>query len=80
MCVCVCISLPPQVRKMETQFDNAHSTTMVTFEDVRVPAVNLIGEVRVCFCVCVCGSMCVLLCVLLCVCVYCVCLCVSCVA
>ena len=35
-----------KVRKMETQFDNAHSTTMVTLEDVRVPVQNLIGEVR----------------------------------
>lgn len=26
------------VRKMETQFDNSHSTTMVTMEDVKVPA------------------------------------------
>jgi alkylation response protein AidB-like acyl-CoA dehydrogenase len=31
------------VRKMKTQFDTTHSTTFVTFEDVRVPAKNLIG-------------------------------------
>jgi hypothetical protein len=29
---------------METQFDNAHNTTMVTLEDVKVPIKNLIGE------------------------------------
>ena len=33
-----------QVRKMETQFDSAHSTTFVTFDNVRVPASNLIGD------------------------------------
>lgn len=33
-----------QVRKMDTQFDSAHSTTMVTLEDVRVPARFLIGK------------------------------------
>ncbi len=32
------------VRKMETQFDNAHSTTFITFEDVEVPVNHLIGE------------------------------------
>jgi len=32
------------VRKMETQFDTSHSTTMVTLEDVKVPVENLIGE------------------------------------
>jgi alkylation response protein AidB-like acyl-CoA dehydrogenase len=31
------------VRKMKTQFDTTHGTTFVTFEDVRVPAKNLIG-------------------------------------
>lgn len=31
------------VRKMKTQFDTTHSTTFVTFEDVRVPATHLIG-------------------------------------
>eukprot|EP00996_Jenningsia_fusiforme_P001715 NODE_2580_length_1163_cov_12.624776_g2359_i0.p1 GENE.NODE_2580_length_1163_cov_12.624776_g2359_i0~~NODE_2580_length_1163_cov_12.624776_g2359_i0.p1 ORF type:complete len:290 (-),score=60.35 NODE_2580_length_1163_cov_12.624776_g2359_i0:294-1034(-) len=31
------------IRKMETQFDNAHSTTFITLEDVRVPVKNLIG-------------------------------------
>ena len=25
------------IRKMETQFDNSHSTTFITFEDVIVP-------------------------------------------
>eukprot|EP00755_Sulcionema_specki_P023374 Sspe_Gene.14271::Locus_4930_Transcript_1_1_Confidence_1.000_Length_1478::g.14271::m.14271 len=33
-----------QVRKMETQFDNAHSTTMVTLNNVKVPATHLIGR------------------------------------
>eukprot|EP01065_Artemidia_motanka_P050173 TRINITY_DN8524_c0_g1_i1.p1 TRINITY_DN8524_c0_g1~~TRINITY_DN8524_c0_g1_i1.p1 ORF type:complete len:437 (+),score=143.42 TRINITY_DN8524_c0_g1_i1:57-1313(+) len=32
------------IRKMETQFDNAHSTTFVTFDKVRVPVSNLIGK------------------------------------
>ncbi|KAJ9454640.1 putative medium-chain specific acyl-CoA dehydrogenase [Diplonema papillatum] len=32
------------VRKMPTQFDSAHSTTFVTFTNVRVPADCLIGE------------------------------------
>eukprot|EP01062_Namystynia_karyoxenos_P030536 TRINITY_DN227_c0_g4_i1.p2 TRINITY_DN227_c0_g4~~TRINITY_DN227_c0_g4_i1.p2 ORF type:complete len:445 (+),score=196.44 TRINITY_DN227_c0_g4_i1:80-1336(+) len=32
------------VRKMETQFDNAHSTTFLTFDKVRVPVANLIGK------------------------------------
>jgi len=32
------------IRKMETQFDNAHSTTFINLEDVRVPVSNLIGE------------------------------------
>ena len=31
------------MRKMETQFDNAHNTTFVTLEDVKVPEENLIG-------------------------------------
>lgn len=29
---------------METQFDSSHSTTFVTFDAVRVPVSNLIGE------------------------------------
>jgi alkylation response protein AidB-like acyl-CoA dehydrogenase len=33
-----------KVRKMETQFDSAHSTTFVTMENVKVPVRNLIGE------------------------------------
>ena len=33
-----------KVRRMETQFDSSHSTTMVTLEDVRVPKRFLIGE------------------------------------
>jgi len=33
-----------KVRKMETQFDTSHSTTFITFEDVKVPVSNLIGE------------------------------------
>ncbi len=32
------------VRRMETQFDSSHSTTMVTLEDVRVPEEYLIGQ------------------------------------
>eukprot|EP01062_Namystynia_karyoxenos_P073607 TRINITY_DN70409_c0_g1_i1.p1 TRINITY_DN70409_c0_g1~~TRINITY_DN70409_c0_g1_i1.p1 ORF type:complete len:420 (+),score=135.14 TRINITY_DN70409_c0_g1_i1:75-1334(+) len=32
------------VRKMKTQFDTTHSTTFVTFSNVRVPAANLIGR------------------------------------
>ena len=32
------------VRKMETQFDSSHSTTFIIFEDVKVPAKNLIGD------------------------------------
>ena len=32
------------VRKMETQFDNAHSTTFVTLDKVRVPCSMLIGK------------------------------------
>jgi len=32
------------IRKMETQFDNSHSTTFIVFEDVKVPVKNLIGE------------------------------------
>lgn len=32
------------VRKMQTQFDSCHSTTFIIFEDVKVPAKNLIGE------------------------------------
>jgi alkylation response protein AidB-like acyl-CoA dehydrogenase len=33
-----------KVRRMDTQFDSSHSTTMVTLEDVRVPKRFLIGE------------------------------------
>ncbi len=32
------------VRRMETQFDSSHSTTMVTMEDVVVPEDHLIGQ------------------------------------
>lgn len=32
------------VRKMETQFDTCHGTTFLTFDNVVVPAVNMIGE------------------------------------
>eukprot|EP01059_Diplonema_ambulator_P030004 TRINITY_DN500_c0_g1_i3.p1 TRINITY_DN500_c0_g1~~TRINITY_DN500_c0_g1_i3.p1 ORF type:complete len:248 (+),score=73.41 TRINITY_DN500_c0_g1_i3:65-745(+) len=32
------------VRKMETQFDNSHSTTFITFDKVKVPADMLIGR------------------------------------
>lgn len=32
-----------KVRKMETQFDSAHSTTFITLDDVKVPVGNLIG-------------------------------------
>jgi len=32
-----------KLRKMETQFDSASSTTFITFEDVRVPVTYLIG-------------------------------------
>ena len=32
------------VRKMETQFDNSHSTTFVTFDNVKVPKDMLIGK------------------------------------
>mmetsp|Transcript_37901 Transcript_37901/g.74564 ORF Transcript_37901/g.74564 Transcript_37901/m.74564 type:complete len:426 (+) Transcript_37901:41-1318(+) len=32
------------VRRLKTQFDNTHNTTMVTLEDVRVPKCNLIGR------------------------------------
>merc|ERR1711920_654210 len=32
------------VRKMQTQFDNSHNTTMVTLEDVVVPVECLIGQ------------------------------------
>jgi len=31
------------VRKMDTQFDNAHNTTFITFNDVSVPVTNLLG-------------------------------------
>jgi len=31
------------IRRMKTQFDNAHNTTFITLEDVRVPVQNLIG-------------------------------------
>jgi alkylation response protein AidB-like acyl-CoA dehydrogenase len=33
-----------EVRKMQTQQDNAHNTTFVTLEDVKVPVKNLIGK------------------------------------
>jgi len=33
-----------KVRKMETQFDSAHSTTFITLDKVKVPIKNLIGE------------------------------------
>ncbi len=33
-----------RVRKMDTQFDSAHSTTMVMLEGVRVPTRYLIGQ------------------------------------
>lgn len=33
-----------KIRKMEVQFDNASSTTFLTFDNVRVPKENLIGE------------------------------------
>ena len=32
-----------KIRKMETQFDSAHSTTFIVLEDVKVPLKNLIG-------------------------------------
>jgi len=32
------------IRKMKTQFDTSHSTTFITFDDVKVPANNLVGE------------------------------------
>jgi len=32
------------IRKMETQFDSSSNTTFITFEDVKVPIKNLIGE------------------------------------
>jgi len=32
------------IRKMETQFDTCHGTTFITFDNVFVPAKNLIGE------------------------------------
>eukprot|EP01113_Clastostelium_recurvatum_P014904 TRINITY_DN1817_c0_g1_i2.p1 TRINITY_DN1817_c0_g1~~TRINITY_DN1817_c0_g1_i2.p1 ORF type:complete len:431 (+),score=99.77 TRINITY_DN1817_c0_g1_i2:34-1293(+) len=32
------------IRKMETQFDNAHNTTFIELQDVKVPVANLIGE------------------------------------
>jgi len=32
------------VRKMETQFDTCHGTTFITFDDVLVPAANMIGK------------------------------------
>lgn len=32
------------IRKMLTQFDSCHGTTFIDFEDVMVPAANLIGE------------------------------------
>lgn len=33
-----------EIRKMPTQFDSAHSTTMISLHNVHVPARNLIGE------------------------------------
>jgi len=33
-----------KIRKMETQFDSASSTTFITLENVKVPTKNLIGE------------------------------------
>lgn len=33
-----------KVRKMPTQFDNSHNTTFIEFDNVKVPAQNLIGE------------------------------------
>jgi alkylation response protein AidB-like acyl-CoA dehydrogenase len=32
------------IRKMQTQQDNAHNTTFITLEDVKVPVKNLIGK------------------------------------
>ena len=32
------------IRKMETQFDSAHSTTFIEFDSVKVPVTHLIGE------------------------------------
>lgn len=32
------------IRKMETQFDTTHGTTFITFDNVRVPKANVIGE------------------------------------
>jgi alkylation response protein AidB-like acyl-CoA dehydrogenase len=33
-----------KVRKMETQFDTTHGTTFITFDNVKVPAANVVGE------------------------------------
>jgi len=33
-----------KVRRMATQFDSCHGTTFITFDNVRVPVGNLIGE------------------------------------
>ena len=33
-----------KIRKMPTQFDNSHNTTFIEFDNVKVPAQNLIGE------------------------------------
>lgn len=33
-----------KIRKMPTQFDNSHNTTFIEFDNVKVPAKNLIGE------------------------------------
>jgi len=33
-----------KIRKMETQFDSCNNTTFITFDDVKVPAENLIGS------------------------------------
>lgn len=35
-----------KIRKMETQADNAHNTTFINFDDVVVPAKNLIGKLN----------------------------------
>merc|ERR1712072_979058 len=33
-----------KVRKMQTQFDTTHGTTFITFDNVRIPAANMIGD------------------------------------
>jgi len=32
------------IRKIEAQFDTCHPITFITFEDVKVPVKNLIGD------------------------------------